>query len=282
MSPIIKPYRIKKALEGRKRLQVGVSVTTQTLSLSRIKLALALRQAGAYGQPLTLKQPLNLAHLDGLIVGGDYPITPTIYARLNSIAVEDIVKFERATGRIMLMAGMSYLRPFFRFLPWQVNSLLVPNLEAQDRMDYRLIWLAMQQGLPILGIDRGMYLLNLACQGTLMPNRSSAHTLDSVDITPVWYKKAKLADIYRDSALNISNINHAYITRLGANLSIAAQSECGHILAIEHTCHPFTAGMAWHPAHQPWHSTTKRLFAEFVGACHTKRREKSNSNTYHP
>ena len=139
--------------------------------------------------------------------------------------------------------------------------------------DYdRFLLSAMQQVFerrkPVLGICKGMQLMNIAHGGTLkqdieemtyhfQPERG----YERVDTIEIVGEDSFLANLYGDS-LGVNSIHHQAIENLGDGLRTVARSSFDHeIEAIEHTSLPHY-GVQWHPEYLGEH---RELFRWFIG-----------------
>ncbi len=131
----------------------------------------------------------------------------------------------------------------------------------RDRSELAVVSAALARDLPVLGICRGMQLINLALGGTLdqhLPDslgheEHTAHngvfSRHEVDLTP----GSLLASLYADDASPcIHSAHHQGIDRLGDGLVVTAHSRPDRVVeAIESTSHTFAVGVLWHPEQDP-------------------------------
>lgn len=131
----------------------------------------------------------------------------------------------------------------------------------------------LKTGKPILGICRGLQLINVLCGGTLhqdiadIADFSHSNFLKRgrethrVTVTP----ESRLYGILGTQSLGVNSLHHQAIDRLGESLAVAAVSSDGIIEAAEMTEHPFCLAVQWHPEflakkYQPH----RNLFDEFI------------------
>ena len=150
----------------------------------------------------------------------------------------------------------------------------------RDKWEISLFKEAYQAKIPILGICRGMQLINVALGGSLYQdlehqlNCEFRHLpLDSKRRANLEYvnhkvnilKNSRLYKIFADDHLSVNSHHHQAIKDIAASLKIAAKSECGIIEAVENKGENFLIGVQWHPADLiDNHSYFINLFFELV------------------
>lgn len=156
----------------------------------------------------------------------------------------------------------------------------------RDRCELILAKRAIEQRKAVLGICRGMQLLNVALGGTLhqdihIPEEVLKHWQEAPGWYPVHdvivYESSKLYKIYKTDTLGVNSFHHQAIKEAGRGLSIAARSSDGIIEAVEGLDDYFLAAVQWHPELM-WQEDPLqlRLFEAFVtaaGGTYTVNRE---------
>jgi gamma-glutamyl-gamma-aminobutyrate hydrolase PuuD len=154
-----------------------------------------------------------------------------------------------------------------------------PANTSRDQAELDLLTAALAAGLPVLGICRGLQLLNIARGGTLHqhladlgPAGDAGHTPQpgTFGSHPVRVAAGStLAGILpADRPLAVPTAHHQAIDRLGAGLTAAAWAGDGIIEAAELTGgehHPFVLAVQWHPEA----GDDLRLFQALVAAAQT-------------
>lgn len=167
----------------------------------------------------------------------------------------------------------------------------VPSLEdvdpIRDAYELRLIRLAYQHGLPILGICRGHQLINVAFGGTLyqdLPSQypkpallhsqkeargvvTQAITLTAPDSE--LQRAMGIAPEHLATPIPVNSLHHQAVRDLASGFIATAEAPDGVNEAMEHPEYPILS-VQWHPE---WLATTGhepmlRLFRHFIGRTH--------------
>lgn len=210
----------------------------------------AIENAGAVALPIPIiRDPQRLRHLyelvDGLLLPGGADVEPRRYG---AVAREDC----------------------------HLNA--VPEL---DEVELRLAEWALADGLPLLGVCRGIQVLNVACGGTLWqdlqvegaarkshhqePRDALAHDLDvNAD--------SLLARTMGTTHVGVNSLHHQAIRDLGGSLRAVAHSSDGLVEGVELPSHDFVLGIQCHPEElsktEPW---AARLFTGLVASAKDRR-----------
>lgn len=195
-----------------------------------------------------------VALLDGLILQGGADIDPTVYGE-------------------------------------SPTEVLGPIDAIRDRFELELLQGFADAGKPVLGVCRGMQLINVAYGGSLHQD------LQVAGATKHAHRKLELYDefthgielvpnswlqsIYENSQrVLVNSIHHQGVKRLGDGLVIEATSHDGVVEAVRHPDLDFMVGVQWHPefhdAHQSHLLPTEPLLRAFLKAA-IARREQSRS-----
>ncbi|CAM5502931.1 Gamma-glutamyl-gamma-aminobutyrate hydrolase OS=Streptomyces gougerotii OX=53448 GN=GCM10010227_35480 PE=4 SV=1 [Streptomyces diastaticus subsp. diastaticus] len=123
-----------------------------------------------------------------------------------------------------------------------------PPAPARDAWELALIDAALSLGTPLLGICRGMQLLNVALGGTLVQHLDG-HTggtgvFGSHPVKPV--PGSRYAAAVPEESV-VPAYHHQCVDELGRGLSVSAQADDGTVEAIETAGEPWVLGVQWHP-----------------------------------
>ncbi len=151
---------------------------------------------------------------------------------------------------------------------------------ARDQMEISLLPMIMELQKPILGICRGIQVLNIALGGNIWQDIPSQVTRDfplahsqpfSYDMpchTVVLTEGSLLARISESSSIKVNSMHHQAVKDLAPGLIASAYSTDYLIEALEMPDYPFFIGVQWHPEYL-WEKNKEafRLFQTFVKAC---------------
>ncbi|MFD9907716.1 gamma-glutamyl-gamma-aminobutyrate hydrolase family protein [Streptomyces sp. NPDC059063] len=124
-----------------------------------------------------------------------------------------------------------------------------PPAKERDTWELALIEAALAAGKPLLGICRGMQLLNVALGGTLIQHMDG-HTgglgvLGTHAVKPV--PDTLYATAVPDATTDVPTYHHQAVDRLGRGLIPSAHADDGTVEAIELPGPAWVLGVQWHP-----------------------------------
>ncbi|MFJ2061090.1 gamma-glutamyl-gamma-aminobutyrate hydrolase family protein [Streptomyces sp. NPDC087908] len=130
-----------------------------------------------------------------------------------------------------------------------------PPYQHRDRWELALIGTALIQRKPVLGICRGMQLLNVALGGTLVQHlpdvvRTPGHSGPPGVFARHLVRPVPGTTLFRamPEAAMVPTYHHQAVDRLGNGLVSSAFADDGTIEAIEsETAGAFALGVQWHP-----------------------------------
>jgi putative glutamine amidotransferase len=164
----------------------------------------------------------------------------------------------------------------------------------RDAFELNLFRAARRRELPILGICRGVQLVNVACGGTLVQDipsqvtRPLRHDTSAREPDPVHDAILEPGSMVRalagKSRLPVNSFHHQSVKDVAAGFRITATAPDGVVEAIETLDEPFCVGVQWHPERRtPGTSGEFRdaIFEVFVeeAAKRAKRFRSSRSRT---
>ena len=160
----------------------------------------------------------------------------------------------------------------------------------RDAVELALVRWAMADRKPVLGVCRGLQLVNLAAGGTLyqdlaeqMPGSIKHDYFPFAGRYPRDYlahevrvaESTRLADIFGAGVLKVNSMHHQGVRRLGDRLTVSAVAPDGLVEGIESADGSYLVGVQWHPEVLIDNSpATRRLFASFIDAATDYREQR--------
>ena len=150
--------------------------------------------------------------------------------------------------------------------------------KSRDEMENWLIGWALEREMPVLGICRGVQMLNVHLGGSLyqdLPTQRPGRVNHSqeppyerlvhkVEVT----QGSFLAGLIGAGTLSVNSLHHQAVDQTAPALEVDALSEDGIVEAVHLPGKPFVLGVQWHPEYccgiQP---EALEIFKGFVRAC---------------
>jgi gamma-glutamyl-gamma-aminobutyrate hydrolase PuuD len=162
--------------------------------------------------------------------------------------------------------------------------------ELKDNYEFRFCRRALKRGVPILGICRGIQLLNVIQGGTLHADvmREKNSTLRHVDMEnydgyrhPVRVLEGTpLHDWYGLDELDVNSYHHQGIKKVAKRLEPMAYSLDGLVEAVFTPSHPFQVGLQFHPERMlPAYTGNRRVYDAFAKAVKAYHRRAHRSGS---
>jgi anthranilate synthase component 2/putative glutamine amidotransferase len=125
---------------------------------------------------------------------------------------------------------------------------------CRDRLELEMLQWALDRGMPVLAVCRGLQVLNVALGGDLvqhLPDRtgSEAHRPAAGAFGAVVVTTEPGSHVHRlcGARLEVSCSHHQAVDRLGGGLRVTARSDDGTVEAAELDGDRFVVGVQWHP-----------------------------------
>ncbi len=194
---------------------------------------------------------------------------------------------------LLLTGAYSNIEP--RRYATDAATAVAPLDPQRDDTTLALIPLALQAGVPLLGICRGMQELNVALGGTLHPEVHAVAGLDdhrepdgpSVEAQygpshPVRLEaRGQLAALAGNDQHSVNSLHGQGIDRLAERLQVEARAPDGLIEAVRVSgVEQFALAVQWHPEWRmldnPFYTA---IFRRFGDACRERARERADAMT---
>lgn len=148
----------------------------------------------------------------------------------------------------------------------------------KDFFEVELTKKAIQRGIPILGIDRGLQVINVAMGGTLYQDISYAegehlkHFQSSImsekSHSVSIEAHSVLEEIFGQDKIFVNSFHHQAIKEPGKNLAVTAKASDGVIEGIEYIGGSFAMGVQWQPEFMAGvYEEQKKIFDFFISKC---------------
>ena len=157
------------------------------------------------------------------------------------------------------------------------NSGKAGNFDnIRDHQEIFMTEYALEKDIPILGICRGLQVLNITLGGTIHQDLPSAgffahsmsnslrnepsHSLKILEDSPLY-------EIFKRDEIWTNSYHHQGINELGKGLKVAALSEEGLIESVYLDGKKFALGVQWHPEMMYDNEEMNLIFKKFINAC---------------
>lgn len=210
-------------------------------------------------------------YINAVEAAGGLPIILPIYTEADT--VQQLVM--RLDG--VIISGGNDVSPAFYGEQAESCGELEPRRDTQDIALSRYLW--EHSDIPVLGICRGMQVLNVMMGGTLYQDlRKAGYQRHSWDESPMNLPvhRVKLEDgtrirsIFETDCVQVNSYHHSAVRQAAEGLVIAGRSDDGVIEVMEWPGERFFLCVQWHPEMMYDDQRQEKLFMSFVEACRNR------------
>ncbi len=154
----------------------------------------------------------------------------------------------------LLLAGGVDIQPSTYGQQWEPTQ---PPEPRRDALEVSLVREGIARGIPILGVCRGMQMINVALGGSLLREieHSDVPATDEGGLLGVRRHDIELAPgshvrrALEGPTVEALCLHHQAPDRIGEGLRVTGRAADGIVEAIELESGPFCLGVQWHPEH---------------------------------
>ncbi len=200
--------------------------------------------------PFTLNELVYVSkdYVDAVIAAGAVPVL------LPFNEDKEVMKAQASLIDGLILTGGHDVFPYNYNEP--PHPLLKNTLPARDEFDFELLKIAKERNIAILGICRGMQIINVFEGGSLYQDLS----LKDGDVMRHWQREPRyiktqkvsiennsiLSQIYEEEIM-VNTFHHQGVKVVADKFRVTAKAADGVVEAIEHPDYDFFVGVQWHP-----------------------------------
>lgn len=191
---------------------------------------------------------------------------------------DDLEKINSCSG--LLLSGGIDIYPEI-YCDWDTVETKGTYNPERDGFELKILEKAIQRKIPVLGICRGLELINVYFRGSLIFDLEEIRGVSHNRISPSEdrvheiriFRNTLLHEILNMDNAEVNSSHHQSIDRLGEGLMINSKSDDGIVEGIEYldkTDKPFFIGVQWHPERFPDLNSpvSKNILDRFISECH--------------
>ena len=194
----------------------------------------------------------------------DFGQTPVLISNYKLGLIDKILSVAKG----ILLSGGGDIHP--KFFNQQVHPKSNNINIARDEFELELFHKAVQKDIPVLGICRGIQIINIAQNGNLfqdIKNHMQKLPRDLPSHTVRLSKQNNFLSFDKIDTIEVNSMHHQAINILGQKLIATAISNDGLIEAIEYPNKKFIVGVQWHPeCLYKTYKVHREIFKKFVAA----------------
>jgi putative glutamine amidotransferase len=189
-------------------------------------------------------------YINAVMLSGGVPLV------MPNIEGEDNINALAGLADGILFSGGEDVHPRYFNEDIKVDNLHI--CEKRDKFEMQLAEKVLTMDIPVLGICRGMQLLNIAAGGSIYQDigtqyktgiRHSNTQSSKADLIHKikFEEKTKLHDLYGKQLMGVNSFHHQAVKDLAVVFKASAYAEDGLLEAYELDGDRFFVGLQWHP-----------------------------------
>ena len=202
-------------------------------------------------------------YLDAIYSAGAIPML------LTPRADEEYIRSVCETVDGFLFCGGDDIDP--KYYGEEKSSLIGNICSKRDEFECELFRAAYGTGKPILGICRGLQVMNVFLGGNLHQHIDGHKQNEAKDVCThrvTLCEGQMLHVLLGEEKINVNSFHHQIVDRLAEPLVCDAVSDDGYIEAAHAPSHKFLLGVQWHPeCYFSKYEISSKIFKAFIEAC---------------
>lgn len=229
--------------------------------------AISIWMAGGKPKRVRPKNPAYIDELHGLILGGGADIEPKSYGQEREVKIYKSKDKRTLLERILTIIFF----PIYWIFRYFQHTKKYPVDPERDKLEFDLLKKALENKKPILGICRGMQLINVHFGGSLHQDISSFYA-EQPQMSTIFPKKrisiapgSKLESLLETDICDVNGLHLQAIDEAGIGIKCTAkETESDVWQGMEHEEYPFVIGVQWHPEYLMQIARQRNIFKELV------------------
>lgn len=218
----------------------------------------------------------NIENAEAIKRGGGLP-----YFLPYTTSKTDIIQLTNVVDGLYLAGGNDVDPKYYAEAPHEKLGEVNP---VRDAFEINLLTTMLKKNKPILGVCKGMQMINVALGGDLYQDIAAQFKDEPIQhkqqakiihpTHPIHIKAGtKLQRMICGRVLYVNSYHHQAVRKLGENLIVSSNATDGTIEAIESTAHSFVVGVQWHPEFlmRLNDTTSLTIYEYFISQCRMKK-----------
>ncbi len=196
----------------------------------------------------------SCSYTESILNAGGTPLLIPLVGETQEQVAAHVERYSGCYDGLLLPGGEDVDPARYNTAPHAKTQAPAP---ARDALELALFAAAVSRRIPILGICRGLQLINVARGGSLIQDIPSCLPEAGPHNTDDWHARthevaltpnSTLQRIYGTQTLKVNSLHHQAAERLGSGLRAVAHSSADAVIeAVEDPDYPFLIAVQWHP-----------------------------------